>query len=270
MPAKEPPYRTTVDAIFQVFSNALLEKFSRAQGDSLSREEVEAIVAYFRNGSPELDAYYTHLFDAYDRLNTAMSMNRMRADEFNRLIVESFEDYLVDRSAPKGMKPPPDRIPREILPALFHAMRQILGAEFLEKAASACRDVRAMIQERDGEAFAWETFFSHPTVRRIQQRAISRLIVYFREDFEKKKTWIVKALNYNASGADIRGGIASSYLFAEGRLKIMLMAMIRRVDGGAMDPVARAELVKNIGEERIKTVERVKMDVKLLDDKRLF
>jgi len=270
MPPKEAPYRATIDALFQLFSNALLEKFTRSGDARLSREETEAIIAYFREGSPELDAYYAQLFGVYDRVNAAAAMNRMRADELNRLIVESFEDYLVDRSAPKEAKAPPDRIPREVLPAFFHAMRQVLGSEFLEKSASACREVRRVIQTRDGEAFSWHDFFADAAIRRVQQRAISRFVVYFREDFEKKKTWIVKALNYNASGGDIRGGVASSYLFNEGRLKILLMAMIRRVDAAAMDAAARAELVKNIGEERIKTVERVKMDVKLLDDKRLF
>jgi len=270
MPPKEAPYRVTVDALFQLFSNALLEKFSRMPDATLSREEIAAIVTYFRDGSPELDAYYAQLFSAYDRVNAAMAMNRMRSDEFNRLIVESFEDYLVDRSAPKGAKPPPDRIPREILPAFFHAMRQVLGGEFLEKSAATCREVRRVIQARDGEAFSWDSFFADPAIRRVQQRSISRFVVYFREDFEKKKTWIVKALNYNSSGGDIRGGVASSYLFNEGRLKIMLMAMIRRIDPADMDADGKAELVKNIGDERIKTVERVKMDVKLLDDKRLF
>ena len=37
-----------------------------------------------------------------------------------------------------------------------------------------------------------------------------------------------------------------------------------------MNAEKRAELARNIGEERIKTIERVKMDVKLLDDRRLF
>ena len=46
-----------------------------------------------------------------------MAMNRMRSDEFNRLLVESFEDYLADRSLPKDAKPPADRLPREILPS---------------------------------------------------------------------------------------------------------------------------------------------------------
>ncbi|MGE4527303.1 MAG: hypothetical protein AB7D00_02955 [Rhodospirillaceae bacterium] len=270
MPPREPPYRATIDALFQMFSNALLEKFNRSGDATLSREEVEAITAYFRAGSPELDAFYAHLFSAYDRVNAAMAMNRMRSDEFNRLLVESFEDYLVDRSAPKDAKPPADRIPREVLPAFFHAVRQILGGEFLEKSATACREVRRVIQTRDGDAFSWDSFFADASVRRVQQRAISRFIVYFREDFDKKKTWIVKALNYNSGGGDIRGNVASSYLFNEGRLKILMMAMIRRVDPAAMDAGSRAELVKNVGEERLKTVERVKMDVKLLDDKRLF
>jgi hypothetical protein len=97
-----------------------------------------------------------------------------------------------------------------------------------------------------------------------------RFVIYFREDFEKKKKWIIKALNYNASDSDLRGGLAGSYLFNEGKLKILLLAMIRRIDAGMMTASERAALVKNIGEERIKTVERVKMDVKLLDDKRLF
>ncbi|WP_337996749.1 hypothetical protein [Oleispirillum naphthae] len=270
MPPREPPYRATIEALFQLFSNALLEKFSRSGDTTLSREEVEAITAYFRAGSPELDAFYAQLFSAYDRVNAAMAMNRMRSDEFNRLLVESFEDYLVDRSVPKGAKTPADRVPREVLPAFFHAVRQILGTEFLEKSAFTCREVRRVIQARDGEAFTWDVFFADAAVRRVQQRAISRFIVYFREDFDKKKVWIVKALNYNAGGGDMRGSVASSYLFNEGRLKILMMAMIRRVDPSGMDAGGKAELLKNIGEERLKTVERVKMDVKLLDDKRLF
>ena len=81
---------------------------------------------------------------------------------------------------------------------------------------------------------------------------------------------MVRALNSNASDADLRGGLTSSYLFTEGKLKILLLAMIRRVYAGVMEAADRAVLAKNIGEERIKTVEQVKMDVKLLDDNRLF
>lgn len=270
MPTQDSIYRPTVDALFKLFSNALLEKFNQPGHDSLRRDEVEAILAYFQAGSPELEAYYERLFGAYDRLNSAMAMNRMRSDEFNRLIVESFEDRLTERAAPKDGKIPLDRIPRESLPAMFYVMRQILGAEFIEKSATTCREVRHLVQDRDGPAFSWEVFFQDAAMIKVQQRAIARFVIYFREDFEKKKKWMIKALNYNASDADLRGGLASSYLFNEGKLKILLLAMIRRVDAGMMTATERATLVKNIGEERIKTVERVKMDVKLLDDKRLF
>lgn len=270
MSIQEPPYRATVEALFRLFSNAVLAKFNQPGHDSLSRDEVEAIVAYFRDGSPELESYFAMLFDSYDRKNAAMAMNRMRSDEFNRLVVASFEDYLVDRAAPKNAKTPPDRIPREVLPALFFAMRQVLGPEFSDKSATICHQVRTIIQERDGLAFSWDSFYADPAVLQVQQRAIARFVVYFREDFEKKKKWIIKSLNYNVADADIRGGLASSYLFSEGKLKIMLFAMIRCVDASLMNETQRAILVKNIGEERIKTIERVKMDVKLLDDKRLF
>jgi hypothetical protein len=270
MPIQDSIYQPTVEALFKLFSNALLEKFNQPGHDSLHRDEVEAILAYFQAGSPELEAYYERLFGAYDRLNSALAMNRMRSDEFNRLIVESFEDRLSDRAAPKDGKIPADRIPRETLPAMFHVMRQVLGAEFIEKSATTCREVRHAIQDRDGPAFSWEAFFLDPMMIQVQQRTLARFIVYFREDFEKKKKWMVRALNYNASDADLRGGLASSYLFAEGKLKLLLYAMIRRVDAGAMTAADRAVLAKNIGEERIKTIERVKMDVKLLDDNRLF
>ncbi len=270
MPTQDSIFRPTVEALFKLFSNALLEKFNQPGHSSISRDEVEAILAYFQAGSPELDAYYERLFGAYDRLNSALAMNRMRSDEFNRLIVESFEDRLTDRAAPKDGKIPTDRIPRETLPAMFHVLRQILGAEFTEKSATICREARHAIQERDGPAFSWEVFFLDPAMVQVQQRAIARFIVYFREDFEKKKKWLVRSLNYNASESDLRGGLASSYLFTEGKLKILLYAMIRRVDAGSMTAAERAILVKNIGEERIKTIERVKMDVKLLDDNRLF
>lgn len=269
MASREPTYRATVDALMALFFNAVREKFSGAAAQGLTRDDVDAIATYFADGSPELDAYYRHLFSNYDRLNAAMTMNRMRNDEFNRLIVESFEDYLVDRAAPKDAKAPPDRLPREILPALFHASRQILGEEFVEKSAKTCRDIRRILEERDGPAFSWDSFFGDAKVAQVQQRAIARIVVYFRTDFEAKKKWMVKTLNYN-SGTEIKGGIASSYLFNEGRLKILLMAMIRRVDASVMSAEARAQLVANIGDERVKTIERVKMDVKLLDDKRLF
>lgn len=267
--SSEPNFRATVDALMSLYFNALREKFAQAPAGGLSRAEVEAIYAYFRDGSPELDSYYRTLFDSYDRIKAQSMMNSMRTDEFNRLLVESFEDYLVDRTAPKDGKPPPDRVPREVLPALFHASKQVLGSEFVETSAKTCRDIRRILEQRDGPAFSWNTFYADPKIVQVQQRAIARFVVYFREDFEAKKKWIVKALNYNAEGS-IKGGIASSYLFNEGRLKILLLAMIRRVDAGAMNAEARAVLTRNIGEERIKTVERVKMDVKLLDDKRLF
>ncbi len=269
MAKREPPYRATVGALMNLFFNATREKFAQAGAQGLTRDEVEAIATYFTDGSPELDAYYQRLFAQYDRVNAAMTMNRMRNDEFNRLIVESFEDYLIERTAPKDAKVPPDRLPREILPALFHATRQILGAEFFEKSAKTCRDIRRILEERDGPAFSWDSFFDDEKVIQVQQRALARIVVYFRNDFPEKKKWIVKALNYN-SGSDIKGGIASSYLFTEGRLKILLLAMIRRVDASLVSGVALEKLTKNIGEERIKTIERVKMDVKLLDDKRLF
>ena len=265
----EPPYRATVGALMTLFFNATRQKFAHAGAEGLSRDEVEAIATYFADGSPELDAYYRQLFGEYDRVSAAMTMNRMRNDEFNRLIVESFEDYLVERSAPKGTKVPADRLPREILPALFHANRQILGAEFLETSAKTCRDIRRILEERDGPAFSWETFFADEKVIQVQQRALARIVVYFRTDFPEKKKWLIKSLNYN-SGADIKGGIASSYLVNERRLKILLLAMIRRVDASLVSGIAREQLARNIGEERIKTVERVKMSVKLLDDTRLF
>lgn len=267
--SSEPSFRATVEALMNLYFNALREKFAAAPASGLTRAEVDAIYDYFKDGSPELDSYYRALFETYDRIKAQSMMNSMRTDEFNRLLVESFEDYLVDRAAPKDGKAPPDRIPREVLPALFHATRQILGSEFVETSAKACRDIRRILEQRDGPAFSWDTFYSDPKVLQVQQRAIARVVVYFREDFEGKKKWIVKALNYNAGGS-IKGGVASSYLFTEGRLKILLLAMIRRVDAGAMNVEARAVLARNVGEERIKTVERVKMDVKILDDKRLF
>lgn len=269
MVKSEPTFRATVEALTNLHFNALREKFARGRAEGLTHAEVEAIFTYFKDGSPELDAYYRALFDSYDRIKAQSMMNSMRTDEFNRLLVESFEDYLVDRAAPKDGKPPPDRVPREVLPALFHASKQILGSEFVETSAKSCRDIRRILEQRDGPAFSWDTFYADPKILQVQQRAIARIVVYFREDFETKKKWIVKALNYNAEGS-IKGGIASSYLFNEGRLKILLMAMIRSVDAGIMNAEARAVLVRNIGEARVKTIERVKMDVKLLDDKRLF
>lgn len=269
MAKREPTYRATVGALMNLFFNATREKFAQAGAQGLTRDEVEAIATYFADGSPELDAYYQRLFDDYDRINAAMTMNRMRNDEFNRLIVESFEDYLVERTAPKDAKAPADRLPREILPALFHAVHQILGPEFFEKSAKTCRDIRRILEERDGPAFSWDSFFSDGKIVQVQQRALARVVVYFRTDFDTKKKWLVKALNYN-SGSEIKGGIASSYLFNERRLKILLLAMIRRVDASLLGGLAREQLIKNIGEERAKTIERVKMAVKLLDDTRLF
>ncbi len=269
MAKPDTSYRPTVDALLNLFFNAVREKFAHAGAQGLSREEVDAIFTYFSEGSPELDSYYRALFENYDRIKAQTMMNSMRADEFNRLLVQSFEDYLVDRGAPKDGKAPPDRIPREVLPALFHATKQILGSEFVETSSKTCRDIRRILEQRDGPAFSWESFYSDGKVLQVQQRALSRFVVYFREDLEGKKRWIVKALNYNAGG-EIKGGVASSYLFTEGRLKILLLAMIRRVDAATMNAEKRAELARNIGEERIKTIERVKMDVKLLDDRRLF
>lgn len=270
MSGTDRAYAVTVQALFRLFSNAVMEKFNKSGQDALSRDEVEAIITYFRDGSPELEMYYRQLFRSYDEVQAAIHMNTMRTDEFNRLIVASFEDALTDRAVPKGTKVPHDRIPREVLPAFFHALRQILGEEFVEKCQKECHDVRNIIENRDGSAFKWETFFEDPLIIRVQQRALARFVIYFREQMDRKKKWIVKALNYNVGDGDISGGLASSYLFTEGKLKIMLLAMIRYVDHNAMKPDQQAVLQKNIGDKRIKTIERVRMDVKLLEDKRLF
>jgi len=270
MKRNERAYTATVQALFRLFSNAVMEKFNTSAEGKLTKAEVEAIFQYFNDGSPELDMYYQQLFRKYDELNSAMHMNRMRSDVFNRLIVNSFEDQLTDRSAPKGAKAPPNRIPREILPAFFNALRQILGEEFIEKSEAECISVRRIIEERDGPAFKWETFYADPLIVRIQQRALARFVIYFRENLDRKKKWFVKALNYNVGDGDIKGGLASSYLFNEGKLKIMLLAMIRYVDNNSLTPEEQAVLLKNIGDKRIKTIERVRMDVKLLDDNRLF
>jgi len=270
MARTERAYSQTVQALFSLFSNALLEKFKTSGHETLTRGEVEAIISYFKDGSPELEMYYQQLFRGYDKLNSAMHMNAMRTDEFNRLVVSSFEHILSDRTAPKGTKVPQDQIPREVLPALFLAMRQILGEEFVEKAAGECSQVRKIIENRDGPAFKWESFYNDPLIVRVQQRTLSRFVIYFRENLPRKKKWFIKSLNYNVSDADISGGIGSSYLFTEGKLKILLLAMIRYVDHNAMKPEEQQILRKNIGDKRIKTIERVRMDVKLLEDKRLF
>ena len=154
MLTNDATYQATVKALFRLFSNSLLEKFNQPGHDALRRDEVEA--------------YYERLFSVYDRLNAAMTMNRMRSDEFNRLIVDSFEGRLTNRVAPKDGKISPDRIPREVLPAMFHVMRQILGAEFIEKSATVCREIRHAIQDRDGPAFSWKVFFCDPTVVQVQ------------------------------------------------------------------------------------------------------
>ncbi len=263
-------YSPTVQALFRLFSNAVMEKFNASDQQTITRSEVEAIISYFSDGSPELDMYYQQLFRSYDELNSAMHMNAMRTDEFNRLVVSSFEDMLNDRTAPKGTKVPPNRIPREVLPAFFHALRQILGEEFIEKSQAECNQMRKIIENRDGPAFKWESFYSDPLIVRVRQRSLARFVIYFRENMDRKKKWFIKALNYNVGDADISGGLASSYLFTEGKMKIMLLAMIRYVDHNAMKPEDQQVLQKNIGDQRIKTIERVRMDVKLLDDRRLF
>lgn len=265
-----PFYRATVDALFRLFFDAVMEKFHLEGDHLLTRADVEAVADYFRGGNPEFEEFCHRLFAEYDRLSTGQTLNQMRLDEFRRLVVESFEDRLEPRERDRRARTPVDRIPREVLPALFHLLRQILGAEFIERAEGTCRAARQAIEDRDGPAFAWSVYYGDPEVVRVQQQTLARFLLYFRDDFETRKKSVIKALNYNRGDADIRGGLSGSYLFTEGRLKVMLLAMIRRVDAEAMAEAERAVLLRNIGEERAKTVERVKMEVKLLDERRLF
>ena len=65
MAKPDTSYRPTVDALLNLFFNAVREKFAHADAQGLSREEVDAIFTYCSEGSPELDSYYRALFENY-------------------------------------------------------------------------------------------------------------------------------------------------------------------------------------------------------------
>lgn len=266
--AAPPPPNPCVRALreaMRLFSQAVIDRAGGQPDGRVGVADLKAIQTYLTQRDSNVEAYLDSLMVECREWQRAALMNELRADTFNRVMVGLFEDRLTPRGEVR--QDDPTRIPRQFLPAFFQWAHGVLGDEFVAHNEAACNHAKNRLIQEVGMSFDWAELERQTDVRRVRQETAYRLLTYFGRNFKSKVSAFIKKMNYNLTETDRSFGLGRDYLFNERRTRILLFAIIRAIDPVDMPPAERKVLARNLGEGKFPIIERIKIDVKTLDER---
>lgn len=256
--------QATMKSLVTLFAKSLISVALTSKNQSVSVKQIEKAHDYLIHQGELFDRFACEAERSLYQRGESAAINRLRQHTFNRLIVRAFEEHLSHRNQP--LLRDPNKIPREALPAFFYCINAILGDQRAGECRAACEKVRDEVQATHGLSFSWDHLYGHRGAMRVAQDAVSLIVIYFREKFDLRCEWLIKHMNYNFMPQRSQtGGLSSAYLFDRRRLRLLLLALIKFVDGDQMTPADQAVLMRNIGAERVKMVRKVKLVVKNME-----
>ncbi|WP_404385925.1 hypothetical protein [Caenispirillum salinarum] len=173
----------------QVLDALVASVQAKASDGHVSVETLRGIAQALKT-SPEFDAFYQQAYNTVYEAMERQTRIEQRRNALGRLMVHPLAGLLNDET-----------LSREHLPNLFHFFQLSLGDQ-LAHYAETCNEVLDLVIAEQGEAFAWDDFYAHPDARIVQAKVLWTIVKTFR-NFEGRRDWFIKLMQYHPSSISL-------------------------------------------------------------------
>lgn len=173
----------------QVIDAMLASVQAQAKDGHVSVETLRRVAQALKD-SPDFDAFYQHAYDTLYRAMERQTRVEQRCNALGRLMVHPLADLLNDGT-----------LSREHLPNLFHFFQLSLGDQ-LAQYAVICNEIVELLETEKGADFVWDDFYAHEGARIIQAKVLWKIVQTF-SNFEARRDWFIKLMQYHPSSISL-------------------------------------------------------------------